>query len=366
MKLRRLTWIVLALCPAFMLAQPTFTQDWLGKPGEFTAAREASEIPDWSASGADVSWDFSGVTPADTAAFGQLYVIPDTTPFFSDFAGATHCQFTQYIDEEFGPIKSYVYSKATSANYVTAGRKLTTSMGAITTTYADPETLIEFPLTYQSQFSDTYHGTRNLAGLASTQFAGEVTIDADSYGTVELPGGTFPNCLRVKSVTDHVDTTDLGLGITEETHVITTTYLWISLAHPGPIASYSEVESYAVAIIPPLPPDTSETAYDTSFSWDPTAVSSGARYFQPEAYTFEANPNPFNDYLTLSFALEKPEEMRFELQTINGQLVFTQVIPGIQGLNTETIEPGSLPPGTYVAVLRGKEKAGIRTVIKVE
>lgn len=353
-----------------VLAQPTITRSWLGQPGEIITSRQAKEVPDVSPTGADVTWDFSQIEPADTFLIAQMFVDADTTKFKASFPSANNCLFATYDDPDVGDISFYDYSRATDNVWENIGSVLTTSQFLNLNTFSDPQTLVTFPFTYQSQASDDFKNVLDISSMGitivETYGEGTVNVTADAWGTVMLPGGTFDNCLRVRYETQEVDSTDLGLGIVEKAFSKSTSWVWISLSHPAPIANYEESESFVVALVQQLPPDTSETEFDTIFSWDQTAISSSTKYYQPEAFDFGISPNPFNSDLTLTFALDRPEEMRFEIQTVNGQVVYSQKLSGVTGSNTLNIRDVQIPAGTYIAALHSHSRAAVQKLVKVD
>ena len=220
-------------------------------------------------------------------------------------------------------------------------------------------------MTYLSSFTDFFSGVVDLT-VAQTYFTGFTITEADAYGTVILPGGTFDNCLRITRDSRRVDTTDLGLGIIELVVTDTYSHIWFSPEHPGTLAIYEESEFFSVAILDPLPPDTSATEYDTIFSFDPTAVSSGTQYFTPNTFDLTASPNPFSQELTVNFTLDRPERVSLEIYSTIGQLVDAQSIDAGTGSNIIQLDGSLLGPGTYTVLIRGSQKGAVQRIVKVE
>ena len=363
--MHRLLTLFALFIPLAFIAQPVITPDWLGQPGDMFATATSEVIPDVSAKGADVTWDFTGIVEEDSTRFPGLFVVADTTPFFSDFPQANQCVFTEVFDPEVGQLRGYQYFQATDDEWRLLGIKVASSLGNLGTTYSEPAVFLEFPMEYEDAFSNFYAGEIDL-GIVSSQFDGLAIVDADAYGTVMLPNGTFDNCMRIERSVAASDSTDLGLGIIEITKSQSLTYTWFSPDHPGPLAVYETSEFYNIAVVDPLPPDTSQTFYDTTFTWDPTAAVASAEVVDNEAFAFSINPNPVTDAVQLNFDLEYPGEMTFELHALNGQRVASHKFNGMKGSNQETIDLGSLSSGTYLAVLRGDRKIATKQLIKVE
>ena len=352
------------ICPLFVTAQPVITKDILGKPGDMIANAESDQIPDVSPIGANVVWDFSTLTYSDTAIFIQQFVDPDTTEFFADFPTANTCLFTSFIDPDAGLVKGYSYGLGSDNAWDVLGDRISGDFGTISTTYSDPQRIISFPLEFEQGSSDSYAGEIDLIAI-KTQFAGESTLFVDAWGTVILPDATVDNCLRMKEIISQTDTTDLGAGIIEEEHLTTTSWLWLHQDHPGPLAVYEVSEFYSIGIFPPLPNDTSAVERDTSFSWDPTFISSGVPYFSVDAFDLNISPNPFSSQITIEYHLDNPEKMKFELYNMSGQQIHSVDLQGVTGVNRETIELSkSIATGSYTALIRGEDAGSAVQIVK--
>ncbi len=350
----RFTLAVALLCPFILMAQPTITSDWVGKAGEEISSVSTLEVPDAGEAGADKSWDFSTVTP-DTTRIDFKYVNPDTTPFFSSYPNSNSCLSIP----EFGV---YVYSLLDDNVWETHG----IATGFFQKIYQDPQAQLMFPMNYEDSFTDEFASTEVILGI-TIYGTGNTKVTADAYGSVSLPGGTFDNVMRLMVVEESVDSTNLGMGgLVEKIHTTTTTYIWYSAEHPGPLCIRDYSETFQVGLWPPLPPDTCYMDPDSSFQYDPSATSSGIPYFSIDAFELEITPNPFASQLNLSFIVDNSQDLRFELQAINGQTVYTEEITASPGLNQLNIDVQGLPSGSYVAVLMGHNEGSIKQLVKIE
>jgi|GEM_PF-5214616 len=349
----RFTLAVALLCPLFLIAQPTITSDWIGKSGEKISSVLTLEVPDPGDDGANKSWDFSTVTP-DTIDFEFSYIDPDTTPFFGSYPNSNSC----ISIPEFG---IYTYFKLDNSLWEFHGN----AFGMSQEIYQDPQIELMFPMTFEDSFSDEFASTLEFFGV-TTFGTGNTKVTADAYGTVTLPGGTYDNVMRLMVIEETVDSTDLGLGIVEKIHTSTINYIWYSAAHPGPLCIRSYSKSYQVALVPPLPPDTLFMDPDSSFQYDPTATSSATHYFTTDAFELEVSPNPFASNLNLNFNVDNGQNLKFELQTLNGQIVYRESIAATPGHNNLGIDVQDLPAGAYIAILKGENKGSIKRLIKIE
>lgn len=349
----RFTLTVALLCPFFLIAQPTITSDWIGKAGEEIVSVFTLEVPDEGDVGADKSWDFSTVT-ADTISIEFKYVNPDTTPYFASYPNSNSCMFVP----EFG---IYLYFKLDNSIWELHGNAFSSAEKI----FQDPQTQLMFPMNYEDNFSDDFASTQAAFGV-TTFGTGNTKVTADAYGTLTLPGGTFDDVMRLKVIEETVDSTDLGLGIVEKIHTSTTTYIWYSAAHPGPLCIRDYSKSFQVALVPPLPPDTLFMDPDSSFQYDPSASSSAVPYFTTDAFNLEITPNPFVNSLNLNFNVENGQKLKFELQTINGHVVHTEDMTAFPGQNNFGINVQGLSAGSYIAILKGESEGSIKRLVKIE
>ena len=85
---------------------------------------------------------------------------------------------------------------------------------------------------------------------------------------------------------------------------------------------------------------------------------------QPEhaAFTVSIAPNPFSDYLNLSFSGEMPPDVSVRLLDMTGrEMLLRQQRTG----NSFQIERGNLPPGVYFLEMKNTPKPGMLQIFKV-
>lgn len=73
--------------------------------------------------------------------------------------------------------------------------------------YADAHTVMDYPMSYGDGFEDTFDFYTFMIdlGFYFMRDSAQVVVEADAYGSLETPIGTFPNTLRIKrTITDHV------------------------------------------------------------------------------------------------------------------------------------------------------------------
>jgi hypothetical protein len=282
------------------------------------------------------------------------YIDPAGTPAAASFPMSNLC----LAQQTFGIYGYLAINDSRLENY---GSAFLTSE----TIYSDPETELVFPMTFEDTFDDTYISSFSQFGV-TTYTNGTIRGEADGYGTLVLPNGTFDEVIRVKIVDESVDSTDLGLGIVEKIISTSTSYFWYSSVHPGPLCIHEYSEGIQVAIVEGLPNDTIAIDPDTSFSFDPTATTSSVEFYQTDAFELIASPNPFSSNLDLTFTSERAGRLEFELRNNLGQVVIQRVIDSVIGQNSLNLDTGTLPAGAYVAILKSKDEGSVRRILKTE
>ncbi len=132
--------------------------------------------------GAGVTWNLSGLTPV---AEGTITVVnPASTPYFSTFPTATFCA---EVNPSSGG-SAYIYERLSSSKWEQLANNYS-GVGTGTDYTPDPETAVEFPMSYLNSVIDTF---QKVGGSANT-----VTITYDGYGTLITPFGTYTNVVRI-------------------------------------------------------------------------------------------------------------------------------------------------------------------------
>lgn len=146
-----------------------------GNPGP-AQTYDYSVLPNFN-----TSYEINGVDNL-TSPFGNTYPAANATVSWSSF-GTPYYHFllsdTSYI---------YMGGGGSFGDY----------------TYLDHYKQLQFPFTYNDTYIDTFVAVSNTGGYRS----GKVTVSADGYGTLMVPGQTFNDVLRVKRFSDYYDTTN--------------------------------------------------------------------------------------------------------------------------------------------------------------
>ncbi|MBK8228057.1 MAG: T9SS type A sorting domain-containing protein [Flavobacteriales bacterium] len=191
-------------------AQPIIDQsNFAASPGE-SFVLNASAWMDPGASGANVTWDFSGLVI--DSAFTYAYVDPASTPMTDSFPTATlaHAENAGYAYRSFDATGGYYLGYHMDQDAVVD--------------YQDPEMTFQFPCTYGTQWVDDLFADY-LPG-PSWFYAGSINAEADGYGTLILPYGTFTNVLRLHLTRSYT----LETPWPEDGFYVDTIYYYL---HPG-------------------------------------------------------------------------------------------------------------------------------------
>ena len=234
------------------------------------------------ASGANVTWDFSGSISTDTLTIN--WVDPSTTPYAASFSSSNICY------EVSG---TYDYYTSSSSDYSRQGAV----QGGIVVAYSDPQKHIEYPYTFNSTFIDSFAATF-FSGVTIDR-TGTITVTGDAYGTVILPYGTFNDVLRLKVVEDYQDDF-IGGPLLYNTEV----YLWYKPGIHYPILSFTSFVSTMFSI-----------TYGSYLDQSSVGIN---KTFAPE-FNFNIYPNPANTFTNINYNITKPADVKISLNNLLGQ-----------------------------------------------
>ena len=168
-----IAWI--ALCTsAHLRAQPVITAtDHTPLPGETFYYHACGST--------NILWDFTAVV-CGMNGFSP-WVDAATAPGSAQFLGATLA-----LHVTGSPLA--VFYTATASDISFNG---TFALPSELELCGDPIKQFEFPFTYGSTFTDTFSCAATGGALDRTRF-GTITVTGEDYGTLVIPGATFPDC----------------------------------------------------------------------------------------------------------------------------------------------------------------------------
>ncbi len=311
--------------PLFLTAQITLDNhdqfvigEYLGY--HFVEAAAVSEAV-LTEDGENVTWDFSNLSSLQNLPSES--VAPSTQPDFNSFPQSTlaakdiateNVSYYEVNDEAlrfWGAISNKIY-----------GAKIY---------YDDPQDWIQYPMAYGESFSDDFGGI--VYTTTEIDRGGTTTVEADAYGTLITPAGTFSNVIRLKTDMIYAD----SLAGFEIARYIETRYLWHDANNGWPLMTYSYIDAGLNTLETLSYLDVSPVA-----THSPLAEELGLTVF----------PNPANDFAQVDFTLEEGATVRVELRDILGRLVWSEAGQEMgAGEQNLALAVGNIVEGTYLLQL---------------
>ncbi|MFW6020431.1 MAG: T9SS type A sorting domain-containing protein [Bacteroidales bacterium] len=148
-------------------------------------------------SGADQTWDLSSMNVTDSTKVS--IELPSNTQYSNSFPSANIAWVRSGSDE-------VAYYNASSSALQFYGMHIP---GTTTLSYDDPEDELQFPITYDDSYTDTWDVEYTANGITFYR-EGTTTVTADGYGTLITPEGTFNNVLRVHTEQIYQDSASIS------------------------------------------------------------------------------------------------------------------------------------------------------------
>ena len=178
------TTIVIAVIGLATFAQPVINSTNVPATLNANIISADASGSSYGSAGGGQTWNYSTVP---TLAYGTEQVIPYAgSPFTSTFSTSNYCNELNIA----GLGISYDYYKLNTSTFEKFSETWDGSTGI---TYTNQRTVIQFPATFNSTFTDSYQAT---GSSSATSF----TATYDAYGTMILSFGTFTNVIRQKLV----------------------------------------------------------------------------------------------------------------------------------------------------------------------
>lgn len=201
----------------FSFAQITLTNSNTATIGDsFYRAEELnpSSSLQYMQSGANQTWDFSSFVAWSGETFGVVDIVnPSAVALHgSDF---THADFAMGATNENDTTYSFYVSDTSRMEWVGIGGPFEVQEGLslqVTMPFSDYLTMLEFPATFGSTFTDTLFVDNLIKDPTYQDFIDSARVkrflvadsEIDAWGTVTLPSGTY-SCLREHRVEMRVD-----------------------------------------------------------------------------------------------------------------------------------------------------------------
>jgi hypothetical protein len=275
-------------------------------------------------------WNFTTltVTQTDTGKSVSCLSLPVGIPSCGGFPGSN------LVVTGHGFIKMHEYIATSAAKRSQVGYWAASDTMLV---MSDPMDELQYPFTYLNSFSDPFNGVLTL-GTLSAHHTGTVTVTADGYGTLNLPG-RFDNVLRVHSNQTYRDSANLfGTPIVVVYDV--NTYSWYKTGY------HSALLTIATAV----PVGAAPTGPQKIVSYAPQQIAD-VQVLTGAVAAFDLYPNPASDMLHISF--EPLDNVQASITLIDAlgrqQLIASGNYSGAQHISFNT---SALPKGMYLVRLQ--------------
>lgn len=310
----RLLFAAVALMVALTAtAQPTLTGPGINYVIGTSFTNNTCNYVSEGSSGANQTWDLSSMTVTNST---QISIeSPANTQYSSSFPDAN----IAWVNGSSGQV-AYYNGSASSLQFY--GMHIP---GTATLSYDDPEDQLQFPLTYNDSFTDTFYTEYTANGITFYR-EGTTTVTADGYGTLITPEGTFDNVLRVHTEQIYQDSANIS-GSPYIIDYDTDVYSWYKEGYHSYLASNFSLSSTngpqsSASYISNLPVSTNEITRDIS-----------CKVF----------PNPASEKINIE--LSAKDDVSVKMINSAGQEVETTVHK--QGQNLQ-LDVSGLPEGLYL------------------
>lgn len=324
----------LLILPFHAFAQPTLNNAEnyaIGSTLKYVNCNAVAAGP----AGANITWNFGNLTAIGDST--TIWVIaPPTTN--NPFPGA---EFVLHYDDS-----SYIYYD-TSLNEINMIGLVDSSIGNFGNMgYSNPMLVMPRPIDYLDNTADSFYNTGVFLGFSFTG-AGGVMMEADAYGTLQLPNDTFSNVLRIKTYTEEEDIIT-GLG-TLNTKIAS--YTWYVDTLAGAILRIDSMKFTGAY---------NDSSVDVSYYYidHPTSVNETKATQKMNVSASFAG----NDLLIVA-NFEAGKQYELNVYSLNGQKVYNSSFAG--AAQQQRFELGDVSAGTYIVALRKKGDLRSMTAIKV-
>ena len=303
------------------------------QPGQSFLVHYAPYIAPGSA-GANQTWNFAALTTDSTELVS--YAAPGSTAYYASFPNST-------VAQDLGN-GNYVYFKGNSSGSELMG----VATGGDLIIYQNSERVLQYPCSYQTQWVDAFSADFTLGGVDIAR-AGNISGNADGYGSITMPFGNVSNVLRVKSTEIYSDVTPFG---NIEYNIIT--YNFYKPGVHTPIVTLSDITTTFLGT-----PVQSQNAIWLDASYV------GIQEALKNTIGVEVYPNPADQLASVVFSADGTEGLNLEVVDLTGKEVFRSSLgtraPGIQ---KEVIDISGMAAGLYnVRITDGHGGQGIKRLV---
>lgn len=188
---------------------------------------DVMEAVDPGTTGGGQTWDFSMYTG------GETETVTFIDPAGTLWGGEVTSNLAVQVDYRSFLVTYYNVTNSKAANVAIGTHD--EEMGDVLMIFDDEMDLLHFPFAYGDSFEDTYSYTMEFSGMSMVT-SGTMTYNADAYGTIITPSGTYNNVLRVTCVDVETTETWFNGNLIDTSTETYTTYEWYSQNSTPPVA----------------------------------------------------------------------------------------------------------------------------------
>ncbi len=339
--MKKLFFLLAAFAAAPSVAQPVIQSSHYYPAGtilNFEIASITNVQP--GPSGVNQTWNFSNLNLTGES-YTYHYLPAASTPYSNLFPSSN---LGIEIKDNTNGDTTYMYQTKTNQAVSYDGNAGSDGGNTAAFINTNPQTIFEFPVGYNSTGSDYISGQMTISGGGMTMEIhryGPQTMIADGYGTLQLPGATFNNCLRLKYrqiLTDSTLFTGVPFPATLSTD-IKTMYTWIQIVNG--VAVERLTMTYDTIT------DNNGQQFET-FCQINRSTTTGLHSEITDENSITVYPNPAHDFLFLSFDELNQENFHVELLDPTGRTIRRFLFTGTESTTEKSIHLKELPPGMYL------------------
>lgn len=250
---RLIAWVIASIISTTATAQPTYQASNFAVAGDTCYLTQAATVgSNWDSTGSNYTWNFSSLT--DQSQRQLLFKLPTEAGFsvllwpFLYNANNVNLASTDNRTTAILSIQQtnpYSYFQKTNSLYRQRASSYTIVINgvsfAVRTQFDQPDTVYRFPL--NSTYASTSHSSsrEQIPALYQRYSRKQRTDSVKGYGTLITPAGSYPNCLRLVSNIQQID----SLVLLDSTLLNNDTSYqreisWLSPTHKYPLLTVSQ------------------------------------------------------------------------------------------------------------------------------
>lgn len=313
-----------------LCAQPTITSNFNPTFG-YTAKIVMADTMGVTegAAGANVVYDFSSLTQVGNEITYD-YILPANTPYGNKFPTAT----LSFLSQTTAGSAGFTYLKTSATGYEILG----VANADLQLVYSNSQIFAQYPVTYNSTFTDDFAGQGTNTGGFTTHRKGVSTSLADAWGTLKLPQGTFNNVLRIKTTQEVRDSINfMGTDFVSVSRSVSYSFFRDDIKQQLLTITY-------LTFVDPLSGNesTSKTVmyYPETATNNPNSVQNIEKAFEGDIY-----PNPASTQITFT---PQANATHYIITDVLGKVYNSQ---SIESTEPQTVDVSTLPQGVYIVSL---------------